>query len=45
MADPTLALTFQELCIRVAEYLGMADYSGVPPLPTDAHDLALSSGS
>lgn len=42
MADPTLGLTFQSLCIRVAEYLGVADYSGgAAALPTDAHDLDL----
>jgi hypothetical protein len=42
MADPTLSLTFQQLCIRVAEYLGVADYSGgAAALPADAHDLDL----
>lgn len=40
--QPTLALTFSEMCIRVAEYLGVAKYSGGAALiPTDAHDLDL----
>lgn len=40
MADPTLVFTFQDLIIRVAEYLGFADYSGgAAAIPTDAHDL------
>lgn len=42
MADPTLRLTFSELRIRVADYLGLADFSGGDAaLPSDAHDLAL----
>lgn len=37
---PTLGLTFSDLILRVAEYLGVADYSGgVAAIPTDAHDL------
>ncbi len=40
MAEPTLALSFEDLQIRVAEYLGVADYSGgAAAKPTDAHDL------
>ena len=40
MADPTLRLTYTQLRIRVAEYLGVADYSGgTAGLPTDPHDL------
>lgn len=40
MSAPTLALTFQDLIIRVAEYLGMADYSGgTIAVPADAGDL------
>jgi hypothetical protein len=45
MADPTLSLTFNDLCIRVAEYLGIAYYGATgdeaAQLPTDAHDLDL----
>lgn len=42
MAEPTGGLTFQDLIIRVAEYLGVADYSGgAAAVPTDAHDLEL----
>lgn len=37
---PTLGLTFQDLILRVAEYLGVADYSGgTAAVPTDPHDL------
>lgn len=47
MADPTLGLTFDDLRIRVAEYLGIAYYgsdgSGAAQLPIDAHDLDLVS--
>lgn len=40
MAAPTLSLTFADMIIRVAEYLGVADYSGgAAAIPTDAHDL------
>jgi hypothetical protein len=39
---PTLGLQFTDLVLRVAEYLGVADYSGgVAAIPTDAHDLDL----
>jgi hypothetical protein len=42
MAQPTLSLTFQDLIIREAEYLGVADYSGgAAAIPTNAHDLDL----
>jgi hypothetical protein len=42
MATPTLSLTFNDLILRVAEYLGVADYSGgTAAIPTDAHDLDL----
>jgi hypothetical protein len=42
MADPTLSMTFGDLVIRVAEYLGIADYSGgAAAAPSDAHDLDL----
>jgi hypothetical protein len=43
MADPTLALTFSDLILRVAEYLGVALVSGssAAAVPTDAHDLDL----
>jgi hypothetical protein len=42
MADPTLGLTFRDLQIRVAEYLGVADYSGgTAAPPSDPHDLEL----
>jgi hypothetical protein len=35
-------LTFQDLILRVAEYLGVADYSGgAAAVPTDPHDLDL----
>jgi hypothetical protein len=45
MADPTLGLTFDDLRIRVAEFLGIA-YLGAngdqaAQLPVDAHDLDL----
>lgn len=40
MSAPTLALTFNDMILRVAEYLGVADYSGgAAAIPTDAHDL------
>jgi hypothetical protein len=40
MADPTLGLTFKDYQIRVAEYLGIADYSGSATAPpTDSIDL------
>lgn len=47
MADPSLALTYDDFRIRVAEYLGIA-YLGVngdqaAQLPVDAHDLDLVS--
>jgi hypothetical protein len=42
MAQPTLALTFQALVIRVADYLGVADLSGgAAAMPTDAYNLDL----
>jgi hypothetical protein len=42
MADPTLSMTFGDLIMRVAEFLGVADYSGgAAAVPTDAHDLDL----
>lgn len=45
MADPTLGLSFSDLRIRVAEYLGIAFYGSggneAAQLPTDAHDLDL----
>jgi hypothetical protein len=42
MADPTLRLTYSDLRIRVAVFLGVADYSGgSAALPTDASDLEL----
>lgn len=43
--DPTLGLTFSDLRIRIAEYLGVAYYGsdglGAAQLPVDAHDLDL----
>lgn len=37
---PTLGLAFSDLILRVAEYLGVADYSStVAAVPTDLHDL------
>ncbi len=40
MSDTTLNLTFDKMRIRVAEYLGIADYSGsAAALPTDPIDL------
>lgn len=40
MADPTLRLTYDQLRIRVAEFLGVADYSGsAAALPVDTIDL------
>lgn len=42
MADPTLRLTFTSLQTRVAEFLGVADYTGgTAAPPSDAHDLDL----
>lgn len=45
MVEATLAMGFQDFIIRVAEYLGIADYGssgGVAAgVPTDAHDLDL----
>lgn len=45
MSEPTGGLTFEDLVIRVAEYLGVASYGvngdGAAAVPTDAHDLAL----
>ena len=37
MAEPTTALTFQDLLLRVAEYYGVASYdsNGMPYIPTD----------
>ena len=43
MSDPR-GYTYGELCIRVAEYLGVARYASAdaaPTLPTSAHDLDL----
>lgn len=43
MSDPR-GYTFGDLCVRVAEYLGIANYStadAAPTLPTSAHDLDL----
>ncbi len=41
MSEPTLALTFRDFQIRVAEYLGVnaVDASGLAVPPTNAHDL------
>ena len=40
MPEPTLALTFEDYIKRVAEYLGVAEYSGgVIIAPTDTHNL------
>lgn len=42
MADSTLRLTFLNMQVRVAEYLGLASYSGgAAAVPTSAHDLDL----
>ena len=45
MATPSLSLTFQDLIIRVAEYLGIAYYgpdgTEAAQLPVDPHDLEL----
>jgi len=45
MGDPTLALTFADMRIRVAEYLAIPYYGatgdGVAAAPSDAHDLDL----
>jgi hypothetical protein len=39
--DPTLGLTFTDMVLRVAEFMGVAPISGgVPIAPTDAADLA-----
>lgn len=47
MSDPTLGLTFSDLQIRTAEYMGMAYYGtdgqGVAQVPVNAHDLDLVS--
>lgn len=41
-ANPTLVMDFDDLILRVAEYLGLAVYSGgAAAIPTDAHDLDL----
>lgn len=43
MANPTLSLSFQDLIIRVAEFLGIPSYGddteGIAAVPTDVHDL------
>lgn len=45
MADPTLGLTYSDLRIRIAEFLGLAYYGAAgnqaAQLPVDAHDLDL----
>lgn len=42
MADPTLRMTFEQMQIRVADYLGIADRSGSTlAVPTDAKNLEL----
>lgn len=45
MAEPTGGMTFGDLIIRVAEYLGIANYGAggdeSAQVPTDPHDLAL----
>lgn len=42
MADPTLNLTFQQMQIRIADFLGIADRSGSAlAVPTDAKNLEL----
>ena len=45
MADPTLSLTFRDMIVRVAEYLGIAHYgvngNEVAQAPTQSHDLDL----
>jgi len=43
MAEPSLALSFEDLIIRVSEFLGIAEYGAsgdeAAQIPTDAHDL------
>ena len=41
MNEPTSTLTFRDLVVRTAEYMGVADYddAGVVAIPADAHDL------
>lgn len=42
MPEPTLRLTFEDMILRVAEYLGVADVdstTGVAAVPANAHDL------
>ena len=45
MAEPSLALTFGDMILRVAEFLGISAYAssgaGAAGIPTDAHDLDL----
>ena len=45
MSEPTSDMTFRDLVIRVAEYMGVAHYgpdgSGAAEVPEDAHDLEL----
>lgn len=42
MADPSLRMNFASLQTRIAEYLGLADYSGgTAAPPVNAHDLSL----
>lgn len=45
MADPTLGYDFEDMILRVAEYLGVAYYgstgSSAATIPVDAHDLDL----
>ncbi|MCC7147136.1 MAG: hypothetical protein IT443_11880 [Phycisphaeraceae bacterium] len=45
MPEPTLALTFGDMILRVAEFLGVASYGaagdGAAAMPSDAHDLDL----
>jgi hypothetical protein len=45
MAEPTLRLTFEDLILRLAEYLSLAYYGASgdekAQVPTDAHDLDL----
>lgn len=41
MAEPTLSLTFEDLIIRVAEHVGVADFSGdTAAAPTDTYNLS-----
>ena len=40
MSTPTLGLTFEDMILRVAEYLGVASYADTTAaIPTDTHDL------